>query len=192
MKKAFLRKEFLGKRMALAQKEREALNLSITEKTLRYLSEITFSMVHVFLPHPSKNEVDCQPLISLLREKAAPPRIVAPHVLPGTKEMEHYLLTHETTLIPNQWQIPEPDPHTSVRIEPRQIDVVLVPLLAFDQRGFRVGYGGGYYDRFLKECRDDIVKIGLSFFAPVPEITDTNLYDIPLNACITPDEIYRF
>ena len=118
--------------------------------------------------------------------------MVAPYVLPGTKEMEHYLLTETSILIPNQWNIPEPDPQTSKRIEPWQINVVLVPLLAFDQRGFRVGYGGGYYDRFLKECRDDVVKIGLSFFGPVEAITDTDLYDIPLNSCITPDQVYRF
>ncbi|WP_031529573.1 5-formyltetrahydrofolate cyclo-ligase [Dyadobacter crusticola] len=192
MKKAFLRKEFLGKRMALTQEERAALNLSVTERTLSYLSGITFSTIHVFLPHPSKNEVDCRPLISILRKTAAPPRIAAPYVLPGTKEMEHYLLTEESILVLNQWNIPEPEPQTSTRIEPKQIDLVLVPLLAFDQRGFRVGYGGGYYDRFLSECRDDILKIGLSFFEPVQEISDTDNYDIPLNACVTPYQVYRF
>ncbi|WP_439558950.1 5-formyltetrahydrofolate cyclo-ligase, partial [Dyadobacter sp.] len=149
MKKAFLRKEFLIKRMALTQAEREAANLSISEKTLAYLSEITFSTIHVFLPHPAKNEVDCRSIISGLRDKARQVDVVAPYILPGTKEMEHYLLTEESILIRNQWNIPEPDPQKSKRIEPQQIDVVLVPLLAFDQRGFRVGYGGGYYDRFL-------------------------------------------
>jgi 5-formyltetrahydrofolate cyclo-ligase len=70
--------------------------------------------------------------------------------------------------------------------------MVLIPLLAFDQTGQRVGYGKGYYDRFLANCRPDCIKTGLSFFPAEDKITDTNTFDIAMDFCITPDKIYEF
>jgi len=69
---------------------------------------------------------------------------------------------------------------------------VLVPLLICDHKGFRVGYGKGFYDRYLPYCRDNCIKIGFSYFDPVAEITDKNDFDVPLDLCITPDNVYVF
>lgn len=77
-------------------------------------------------------------------------------------------------------------------VSPLQIDCVLVPLLAFDERGYRVGYGKGFYDRFLPNCRPDVITIGVSFFEAVPLISDTNEYDVPLTYCVTPQRLYVF
>lgn len=78
------------------------------------------------------------------------------------------------------------------KVLPAEIDMVIVPLLAVDKRGYRVGYGKGYYDRFLKNCREDVIKIGFSYFDPVDEIEDVNPMDIPIDYCITHDKIYIF
>jgi 5-formyltetrahydrofolate cyclo-ligase len=67
-----------------------------------------------------------------------------------------------------------------------------VPLLAFDEKGFRVGYGKGFYDRFLKQCKDGGIKIGLSYFNPIDTIEDAGEFDVPLNFCITPQKVYVF
>jgi 5-formyltetrahydrofolate cyclo-ligase len=75
---------------------------------------------------------------------------------------------------------------------PGQIDCVLVPLLAFDQQGFRVGYGKGFYDRYLARCNSDIITIGVSFFEAEASISDTNQYDVPLSYCVTPQRLYVF
>ncbi|MDQ3180555.1 MAG: 5-formyltetrahydrofolate cyclo-ligase, partial [Acidobacteriota bacterium] len=75
-------------------------------------------------------------------------------------------------------------------IETEKIDIVLVPLLCFDRKGFRVGYGKGFYDRFLKNCRTDCLKIGLSYFAPIKEISDVQDFDVRLDFSITPEEIF--
>lgn len=70
--------------------------------------------------------------------------------------------------------------------------MVLIPLLAFDKNGYRVGYGKGFYDRFLAECRPDVVKVGLSVFEPIDEITDLNEFDIKMDFCITPNRVWQF
>lgn len=101
------------------------------------------------------------------------------------------LATNENTVYhTNQWGITEPK-EGSILI-PLTIDLVFVPLLVCDKAGFRVGYGKGYYDRFLAKCRKNVVKVGFSYFDPVEKITDTNQFDVPLTYCITPQHIYEF
>lgn len=75
---------------------------------------------------------------------------------------------------------------------PGDLDLVFVPLLAFDNRGYRVGYGKGFYDRFLASCREDCIKLGFSYFEPLDAIGDCNDFDVPLDICITPQKVYVF
>ena len=75
---------------------------------------------------------------------------------------------------------------------PKKIDVVFVPLLAFDSKGHRVGYGKGFYDRFLNECRKDVITVGLSFFEAEDEFIEANETDVPLDYCVTPLKVYSF
>ena len=77
-------------------------------------------------------------------------------------------------------------------MSPKLLDVVFVPLLIFDLQGQRVGYGKGYYDRFLGQCKKEVIKIGLSFFEPVATIEDLNPYDIPLDYGVTPNGTFTF
>jgi 5-formyltetrahydrofolate cyclo-ligase len=192
MDKASLRKDFLRKRMDLTQDEASIKTDLILENLLKSLALLTFETVHIFLPQLGKNEIDTWKIVPQLRISFPDTSIAVPFVIPGTREMEHYLLDSETILIHNQWKIPEPDPLTSTKISSDKIDVILVPLLAFDLKGFRVGYGGGYYDRFLVQCRPDAVRIGLSYFDPVEKIVDIDRYDVTLHSCVTPDETYHF
>lgn len=77
-------------------------------------------------------------------------------------------------------------------IPTNEIELVLVPLLAIDRKGHRVGYGKGYYDRFLKDSDPHCIKIGLSYFEPIEAIEDAADYDVPLDLCITPQQVYVF
>ena len=65
----------------------------------------------------------------------------------------------------NKYGIPEPVGGTEMM--PAEIELIIVPLLVFDINGNRVGYGKGYYDRFLKSCSENALKVGVSFFEPV-------------------------
>lgn len=104
--------------------------------------------------------------------------------------MINYLLTDNTRLVKSKYGIPEPI--DGIEVPANKIDVVFVPLLAYDNKGHRVGYGKGFYDRFLMECRPDVIKIGLSFFNPEDEAIPVNNTDIPLDYCVTPEKIYYF
>jgi len=84
------------------------------------------------------------------------------------------------------------EPFDNDAAAPELIDLVLIPLLAFDHRGYRVGYGKGYYDRYLKDCREDCLKVGLSYFEPLDAIEDAAEFDVPLDICITPQRAYVF
>jgi 5-formyltetrahydrofolate cyclo-ligase len=85
-----------------------------------------------------------------------------------------------------------PEPLDTEIADASAIDLVIIPMLAFDEKGNRVGYGKGYYDRYLKECRIDCLKIGFSYFEPVAQIDDANEFDVPLDFCITPQRTYVF
>ena len=106
-----------------------------------------------------------------------------------TGEMKHFLLQENTILKTSEYGIPEPI--SGIEISPETLEVVFVPLLAFDLKGHRIGYGKGFYDRFLKKCNPTAVFIGLSFFDAEPEILFERT-DIPLNFCITPKKIMDF
>jgi 5-formyltetrahydrofolate cyclo-ligase len=192
MNKSFLRTEYLKKRKDLSQDEIAENNIAIVKNVKILLSEKSIETIHIFLPQHGKVEIDTWQIISFLQRDFPQIDITVPRVVPGTREMEHSLLTPQTNLIENRWKIPEPDPLNSIKIEPENIDAVLIPLLAFDKKGFRVGYGGGYYDRFLVQCRPDVVKIGLSFFEAIEEINDVDEFDVAMDYCVTPLGIVRF
>lgn len=186
MLKHELRKVYKEKRLHLSPSFILENSLTIANKLLE-LPIWHFTYYHVFLSIADKKEVDTHPILTLLQ--ARDKYIVVPKMASNT-EMEHYLLTDSTKLVLNNWQIPEP--MGGKKIEESIIDVVFVPLLAFDRKGNRVGYGKGYYDTFLKKCHRDSIKIGVSFFGAEEVIRDVGQHDIPLDYCVTPTKIYSF
>ena len=118
-------------------------------------------------------------------------KVVVPRLI-DLNNLEHILLTKQTILKENSYGIPEPQKYNNKIIFPQELDVIIVPLYIFDLNGNRVGYGKGYYDRFLKNCRDDVIKIGISLFEPVKSISGISRNDIALNYAITSNSIFNF
>jgi 5-formyltetrahydrofolate cyclo-ligase len=77
-------------------------------------------------------------------------------------------------------------------VAPDYIHMVFVPLLAFDEKGYRIGYGKGFYDKYLADCPVDCIKTGFCYFDPIGSIEDRNEFDVPLDLCITPQNVYVF
>ena len=142
---------------------------------------------HIFLPIAKQKEVDTGYLLSILHGKDK--EIVIPKSDFDTLEMQSILMTENTRIQENTFGIPEPT--NGLEVPTTTMDVVFLPLLAFDLHGNRIGYGKGFYDRFLAECRADVVKVGLSFFEAEDRI-ETSKGDIPLQWCVTPKHIYEF
>ncbi|HEA30080.1 MAG TPA: 5-formyltetrahydrofolate cyclo-ligase [Leeuwenhoekiella sp.] len=181
-----LRNFYKEKRAELSPDERETRSLKIANKSLES-ALWNHSFYHIFLPINRLMEVNTEYLLNILNGKDK--NIVVGATDTAQKAMSHFLLTDNTVFKTNEWGIPEPQ--GGIGISEDQLDVVFVPLLAFDRLGNRLGYGKGYYDRFLKKCRPDCLKIGLSFFEPALEVP-VDSHDVALNGCITVDNIYLF
>ena len=187
MTKSDLRRIFLERRKALSP-------LSLSEKS-RKIAELFFpsidlsktKLLHTFIPLESRGEVDTLLIAHGVWSRWPEIEIAVPRVNFKTDELESLAYTTEVELCENAWGIREPV--GGEMIDPQTIDVVLVPLLCFDERGYRVGYGKGYYDRFLKSCRPDCLKIGLSIFPPVDRIEDVHSGDVPLDLAVTPEKV---
>jgi 5-formyltetrahydrofolate cyclo-ligase len=152
---------------------------------------LEYNTVHIFLPIKKYKEIDTFSILNYFKFAAPQLQIVIPRTNFETFEMENVLYDHDYTILAlNKFDIPEPI-HGKL-IAKDQIDLVFVPLLAFDRHGNRAGYGKGFYDRFLSKCRPDVKKIGISFFEPVDEISDLNEFDTKLDFCICPDKIWQF
>ena len=144
---------------------------------------------HIFLTSKKNNEIETKFILSMLAQKNK--KVVVPRLI-DLNNLEHILLTQQTILKENSYGIPEPQKYNNKIIFPQELDVIIVPLYIFDLNGNRVGYGKGYYDRFLKNCRDDVIKIGISLFEPVKSISGISRNDIALNYAITSNSIFNF
>jgi len=186
MLKKDLRLKFSTQRASLLPKDISNFSLDIANKLLQ-LPIWNYSYYHIFLSITEKKEVDTNYILSILQGKDK--NIILSKVL-GQQDLAHYLLTDNTLIKKNKWNVPEPV--EGIEVHENKIDVVFIPLIAFDKKGNRVGYGKGYYDIFLHKCRKDVIKIGLSFFEAIEAITDVSEFDIPLDYCVTPSTIYSF
>lgn len=188
MTKKELRIKYKALRAKLSAEEIEEKSLQIANQLLK-LDIWKNTFFHIFLPIREKNEVDTEFILQILHGKDK--EIVVSKSNFETLKMNHFLLTENTKLKKNEYNIDEPVYGLSVPDD--MIDVIFVPLLAYDKNGYRVGYGKGFYDRFLLDCRFDSIKIGLSFFEPEEEfIDDVSVTDIPLDYCVTTQNVHSF
>jgi 5-formyltetrahydrofolate cyclo-ligase len=190
MKKAELRRLFLQKMKSLDKQEHEWKSKLIADQFFSTFDVNCYSAIHTFLPILKNNEVNTELIIEGALEINPLLNIIIPKSDFNTLEMTSHLFTKEVKMRLNASGILEPEEEEF--FNEKEIDLVILPLLTFDKKGFRVGYGKGFYDRFLSKCRKDVVKVGVSLFDAVEQIEDTNLHDIPLNFCVTPEKVYRF
>lgn len=183
-------------RKELTEQERDEKSMAIANELL-HLPIWDKQYFHVFLSISEHFEVDTECILHILAGKDKDILISKSNFGAGeskkgkeTREMTHFLLTDGTKIIKNEYNIPEPV--DGIEVPDSKIDVVFVPLLAFDKKGHRVGYGKGFYDRFLSKCKPDVITIGLSFFEVENEITDVDTNDFGLNFCVTPLKTYAF
>ena len=194
--KADLRRTALARRRALDAGELARRSAKLCEHLLRQFPVAGWQWLHLFLPLAKRNEPDTWEVIHWVWGERLPLRLATPVVQPDGISLRHYELRPDTQLTQNRWGIdePVPDPVAAPEVFAAAVDAVLVPLLAADETGQRVGYGGGFYDRFLAQCRPGTQFIGLNVLdePPAGRIADVLPTDVLLTACITPGGVWRF
>jgi len=186
MSKQALREKYTALRKALNVAEKQNKSEAITNQLLR-LPIWNATYYSLFLSMDLKNEIDTEFILALLQGHDK--EICVPKMTQA-KDMEHILLTDNTLLKISPLGIPEPQ--NGLKVPTTQIEVVFIPLLAFDLKGNRIGYGKGIYDCFLKKCNPNTLKIGLSFFKAETHLIPTEPHDISLDYCVTPEQVYHF
>lgn len=142
--------------------------------------------IHCYVSMNHRNEVDTHALIEGIL--ASKKRLVVP-IMVDKARLQHSVLTDWNQLTSNEWGVMEPK--TLHLISPESMDVVLVPMLAMDVYGNRLGYGAGYYDSFLKDLPRSTCKIGLVFHDFVVQKLPANSWDIPLDGYVTERGFFR-
>lgn len=190
MNKSRLRQLALTRRKNVSEHVFGLLNESLQQEFMDFIT--SFQLPHrimSFQPIVERREVHMSFIhetLEVLGHQLCFPRVENEH------EMVAYQVPSNDSLIISAWGIQEPNPQTCQKVPITDIDLVIIPLLAFDANGNRVGYGKGFYDRFLQDCRPDTLKIGVCLDEPVQRIDDVEAHDIPLDLCISPIGLHLF
>ena len=187
MTKSELRKKYKALRNTLTPDDIEHRSLEIANRLL-VLPIWKRSYYHLFLSILEHKEIQTEFILHILHAKDKD--VIVSKSNFETQELTNYLLTDNTVIKENTWGIPEPI--DGIEVNNSKIDLVFVPLLAFDKQGHRVGYGKGFYDKFLVKCRPDTMKIGLSFYEAEASIEGITESDVTLDYCVTPEKVYKF
>lgn len=188
MDKEDLRKQYRGKRKELSKEEIRNYSERISEKLLIYLEDHQeLRHIHLFLPISRFNEVDTLPLFYKLQDLGY--LLYTSRLDPSEENLETLNISNIKGFDSGNWGIPVPKEAAIVAGD--TIQLMLIPLLAYDKRGYRIGYGKGYYDKYLAGLSPAIIKVGMSFFPPEDHIP-VEPHDIPMDFCITPKDVFFF
>ena len=177
-----LRKKYKTLRKGITSEEKKSMDLFIFNR-LSDQFKLEKKNISIFLPIEKFKEVNTWHFID---------KIKANYYLPVVKSklLKHIKYENKAQLKLSDWGILEPT--HGKETTPDKFDIVIVPLLAFDKTGNRIGYGAGFYDGFLKDCNPECKIIGVSYFEPMDEVIETYDTDIPLHYCVTPNKVYKF
>lgn len=188
MTKAQLRTKYLELRRNLTPGQLQQFSEQVCHQLFVHFN-LEGKHVSLFLPIERQHELNTY----LIWEKALSfgAKVAVPKANHETLDMKHILFESEDQLELSPWGIPEPKKGKVIAAD--RFDYVFIPLLAADQRGYRVGYGKGFYDRFLKKCSPSCRFIGLHHFQSSDElISDLLPTDIRLHALIHPEGVVWF
>lgn len=180
--KTELRKKYKLLRKKITLEKREVYSKAIFN-IIESEFDIKNKNVSIFLPIEKFEEINTWHLIDSINANFFVPVV-------KSKDLIHIKYENKTQLKTSDWGIDEP--LFGEETIPSNFDFVIVPLLAYDVNGNRIGYGAGFYDHFLKDCNPECKFIGISFFDAEINVIDTFPSDIPLHYCVTPKGIMKF
>jgi 5-formyltetrahydrofolate cyclo-ligase len=189
MTKNELRKIYKQKRLSIHSKEK----LKMDDLMLIQFQKLSFDNTEVLLsywPLLKFAEPNTHLFSGYLRHMVPSLTICYPVIGPANNSLQAVAIGEDTIYKTNVSGIHEPV--DGELVDASLVDLVFTPMLICDIKGNRVGFGKGYYDKYLASCRKDVCKIAFSYFEPVDTVEDANTFDVPLSYCITPECIYEF
>jgi len=185
MKKA-LKEQIFSKRSSLSANEIKKKSASI--KTNLYSLQEFNKSKNILFYVSFDNEVDTQEIIRELLGKKGK-NIIVPYVEEGNSILQISELQNFNELEPKTFGILEPKLKHIRKFKPNNLDLVIIPGIAFDLAGNRIGYGYGYYDRFLKQMKHDIKKIALAYEFQIVERIPAEKHDARMDMIVTEKKI---
>jgi 5-formyltetrahydrofolate cyclo-ligase len=187
--KKTIRKTKLKLREQLAKEDIYNKSRVITQRLIETDRFVSSNVIMCYINF--KNEVDTNLIIKCcmdMGKTVALPRVTAEQQ--DLKVITPYIISDaKNDLGKGSYGIFEPIPSKTLKIDSCDIDLVIVPGVAFDFRKYRIGYGAGFYDRFLKTTRPDCLKVGFSFEIQIIDNIPCGVYDIPMDMVITENRI---
>jgi len=183
-----LREQVLSSRESLSAQDRQLKSAQIIKTLVEHnifkQAQTIFSYVNF------RSEVITDTLIETCLRLGK--RLCVPLTIPHRYQLVPYELTNRSHLRPGYYGIPEPNPDTSAQIASHEIDLTILPGSVFDRFGGRLGYGGGFYDRFIENKAPDAVRVGLAFELQIAERLPLMPHDQMLHHLITEKQMLTF
>ena len=184
------RAHYMHLRHALTIEEKSQRSKLIMEHYFKLFQTERPKVVHLFLSMPAKGEVDTRFILQKINEEYPQVKTVTSVIAEDQFSLLTIEVRKDTPLALNSWGIPEPIQR--VVFPEQEIQEVLTPLLAVDERGYRLGYGKGFYDRFFESCSSSVVRTGLNFFTEQKENLPQDEWDVKLHRLISPEGVSNF
>lgn len=190
MDKKTLRTIYLKKRINIDIKEKQTLETKIFILFQKLVFDFKINYFLSYRAIEEKNEIDISLIENHIISQFPKVEKCYPVMHLVNNELQIMGVNKDTVFSKNNWNIEEPT--NGIWVDKKYLDIILTPLLIFDENGFRVGYGKGMYDTLFSMCKKEVYKIGFCLFAPTQKIDDIQSHDVPLDIIITPERIFRF
>jgi 5-formyltetrahydrofolate cyclo-ligase len=188
MKKEFIRKIYSDKRRKLHQLKFKKDSEIVINSLIELIKKLKPSCIHCFLTIEQKKEINTRPIIEYCWKNEIDVIVPVTDFINNTLKNAKFDPSTKTALTKNNI----PEPVNPIWANDSDIELVITPLLAFDVKGNRVGFGRGFYDHFFSSLHDEVKRVGVSFFEACEIVEDIDNYDVPLTHCVTPQTTYYF
>lgn len=186
--KQMIRKTALERRAAILEQDRIQKSEKIAQLVLELPETQAAQTITIYVDY--RNEVHTRLLIQKLLELGK--TVALPVADFDTATLSFIAISSLDCLIRTDRRLWEPDPCTGPVVAAEELDLILTPGAAFDRQGYRLGYGGGFYDRLLERRRTGVPAIGLAFSEQLVDSLPAEAHDQKLNGIITDCGILRF